>query len=242
MRRYLFITGLILMLATGLHAADVKFPDYVTAASSGNAGKAAGDLVPVIQGGATVKLTLGQFLNLLNGDCTVNVSTAEITCTKINGGTVADWSDAGSYPAGQCNTALNTVGPCPAQAIIDGSTGTGPTAAQMADPRCHVSNYGQAASDQYSQLPTAAANLSCLFSVDAARANKWGVKAGSNTITPLNQDGTIGTTGSSGGYLRFDNAVIGQELACWSYQSGASSYDWRCKAISVGTGRTLAAN
>ena len=121
-------------------------------------------------------------------------------------------------------------------ATIDGSAGTGPTAAQMADPRCHVSNYGMADSDQYSQLPTAAENLSCLFSVDAARAHKWGVKAGTNdNVTILAADGTIGTAGADNGYARMTAAQIGQEFACWSWRSGASTFDWRCKAISIGT-------
>lgn len=128
-----------------------------------------------------------------------------------------------------------------APAAIDGSSGTGPTAAQMADPRCQVSNYGQAASDVAVALPTVAENLSCLFVVGTAQTNKWGVQAAANDkIYLLAADGTI-SAGSDNGYARMTNAQVGQSFACWSFKTGSSAYDWQCKAIAIGTS-TFAAN
>lgn len=128
-----------------------------------------------------------------------------------------------------------------APTAIDGSSGTGPTAAQMADPRCHVSNYGQAASDVAVALPTVAENLSCLFTVGTAQTNKWGVRAATNDkIYLIAADGTI-SAGSDNGYARMTNAQVGQSFACWSFKTGSSAFDWQCKAIAIGTS-TFAAN
>ena len=125
---------------------------------------------------------------------------------------------------------------------IDGSAEPTLTAAQMSDPRCSVTNYGMTDADHYVNLPTVAANLSCLFNVGTARAHKWGVKAGaSDTIYLIGSDGSI-AAGSDNGYARFDNTVVGQSFACWSFTTGSGAWDWQCKAISVGTGRTFAAN
>ena len=129
-----------------------------------------------------------------------------------------------------------------APAYIDGSAGTGPTAAQMADPRCTCSNYGQAASDVAVALPVPTAGLSCLFQVSTAQSNKWGVRAAANDkIYLIAADGTI-AAGSDNGYARMTAAQVGQAFACWSGSfDGGSTYDWRCKAIAIGTS-TFAAN
>lgn len=124
---------------------------------------------------------------------------------------------------------------------IDGSAGVTLTAAQMSDPRCHVSNYGQAASDVANNLPPAADNLSCLFDVGTAQTNKWGVRADTNDkIYLIASDGSI-TSGSDNGYASMTNAQVGQSFACWSFRTGSSSYDWKCQAIAIGTS-TFAAN
>jgi hypothetical protein len=122
-------------------------------------------------------------------------------------------------------------------AVIDGSTAATLTAAQMSDPRCHVSNYGQTTADVRITLPTAAANLSCLFEVDTAQAaNHWGVLAGANdNITIIAADGTIGSAGSDAAAAVMTAAQIGQSFACWTARTGASAYDWRCKSIAIGT-------
>jgi hypothetical protein len=126
-------------------------------------------------------------------------------------------------------------------ATIDGSAGTGPTAAQMQDPRCRVSNYGQAASDVAVALPAPADNLSCLFVVETAQSNKWGVQAAANDkIYLIAADGTI-AAGSDNGYARMTAAQVGQSFACWSMKTGASAWDWSCKGVAIGTS-TFAAN
>jgi len=122
------------------------------------------------------------------------------------------------------------------QAIIDGSAHVHLTAAQMSNPMCHVSNYGQAAADINIGLPTAASNLSCLFSVSTAQSNHWGVLAAANDgIYILAADGTVSAKGDDAAAAVMTAAQLGQSFACFSIQTGASAWDWLCKAISIGT-------
>jgi hypothetical protein len=127
-------------------------------------------------------------------------------------------------------------------AVVDGHAAANLTAASMSDPRCTVTNYGQSAEDVAVTLPTAAANLSCLFNVGTAQAaNKWGVRAGTNDkIYLIAAAGTI-SAGDDNGYARMTAAQVGQSFACWSFTTGSGAYDWQCKAISIGSS-TFAAN
>jgi hypothetical protein len=126
--------------------------------------------------------------------------------------------------------------------VVDGHAAANLTAASMSDPRCSVTNYGQSAEDVAVTLPTAAANLSCLFNVGTAQSgNKWGVRAGTNDkIYLIAAAGTIGV-GNDNGYARMTAAQVGQSFACWSFTTGSGAYDWQCKAISIGSS-TFAAN
>jgi hypothetical protein len=126
-------------------------------------------------------------------------------------------------------------------ASVDGSAAANLSAAALSDPRCSVTNYGQTTADVAITLPTAAANLSCLFNVYTARSNKWGVRAGaSDLIYLVAADGTI-AKGSDNGYARMTAAQEGQSFACWSITTGSGVFDWSCKAIAIGTS-TFAAN
>jgi hypothetical protein len=127
------------------------------------------------------------------------------------------------------------------QTTIDGSAHVHLTAIQMQRPTCHVSNYGQTTADVSIGLPTAAANLSCLFSVDTAQANHWGVLADTNDgITIIAADGTISAQGTDGAAAIMTAAQVGQTFACWSARTGASAWDWRCKAVAIGTSTFVA--
>jgi hypothetical protein len=121
---------------------------------------------------------------------------------------------------------------------VDGhTTNTNLTAANVSNTIIY--NNGQAASDVYLNLPTAAAGYSALFTVYTAQAYKWGVKAGaSDKIYLLASDGTV-SVGSDNGYARMTQAQAGQCFACWTFKTDA--YDWMCKAVSIGTS-TFAAN
>lgn len=120
-------------------------------------------------------------------------------------------------------------------AVIDGSAHVHLTANQMRDANCQVSSYGQAAEDINIGLPTAAFGLSCLFTVATAQSNHWGVLASTNDKIYL-----IAAAGTVVGGTDADAAVmvaaqLGQSFACWSFNSGNATYDWMCKAISIGT-------
>lgn len=122
---------------------------------------------------------------------------------------------------------------------VDGSASGSLSAAQVSGTI--INNYGQDASDVSLTLPTAAAGYNALFVVGTAQTNKWGVQAGTNDkIYLLAADGTI-AAGSDNGYARMTNAQIGQSFACWTFKTGSSTWDWMCKAGSIGTS-TFAAN
>jgi hypothetical protein len=98
-----------------------------------------------------------------------------------------------------------------------------------------ITNLGQGAGDVALTLPTEEEGLQALFTVGVTVAYKWGVKAPSGkTLTLIGASGTI-TEGSTDGYLRMTLAQKGQSFACWTFKTGESTYDWMCKAISIGT-------
>lgn len=190
---------------------------------------------------ATIDLTAGTGITLSSGQISVTAGTYQpydagmiswpsaVTATEI--GYVDGVTSA-------IQTQLNNKAPLVASSV-DGSTSTTLTAAQVSGTI--VSNYGQSAADVALVLPTAAAGYNALFVVGTAQAYKWGVRAGtSDKIYLLAADGTI-SAGSDNGYARFTNAQIGQSFACWTFKTGASTWDWQCKAGSIGTS-TFAAN
>lgn len=123
--------------------------------------------------------------------------------------------------------------------IVDGSASASLTAAQVSGT--HVSNYGMGGADVALTLPAAAAGYRALFDVSTAQAFKWGVRANTTDLIYLiAADGTV-AAGSDNGYARMTAAQVGQVFVCWTFQSGASAYDWKCKAGAIGTS-TFAAN
>jgi hypothetical protein len=122
---------------------------------------------------------------------------------------------------------------------VDGATDISLSAAQVSGSV--VTNYGQTTADVALTLPAAAAGYRALFVVGTAQSNKWGVRAGTNDkIYLVAADGTI-SAGSDNGYARMTAAQVGQSFTCWTFKTGASEWDWQCKAIAIGTS-TFAAN
>ena len=117
---------------------------------------------------------------------------------------------------------------------FDGSTTNPITAAQMMDSI--VTNYGQAASDIYVTLPTAAAGLRATFVVGTAHVgNKWGIKAGTNDkIYLIALDGTV-VAGADNGLARFAATQIGQCVEVWAIKTGTATWDWCARATCIGT-------
>lgn len=117
---------------------------------------------------------------------------------------------------------------------VDGhTTSTNLTAAQVSNTI--ITNYDQAASDVFLILPTAAAGYSFLMNVATAQSKHFCVEAGaSDKIYLIAAAGTI-AAGDDGAAACFVAAQVGQQAACWTFKTGASSYDWACKAIAIGT-------
>ena len=119
-------------------------------------------------------------------------------------------------------------------AEVDGHvTSTDLTAAQVSNTVIH--NYDQAASDVFLILPTAAAGYSFLMTVATAQANHFCVEAGANDKIYLIAAAGTTAAGADGAAACFVAAQVGQQAACWTFKTGASTYDWACKAIAVGT-------
>jgi len=117
---------------------------------------------------------------------------------------------------------------------VDGhTTSTDLTAAQVSNTIIH--NYDQAASDVFLILPTAAAGYSFLLTVVTAQANHFCVEAGANDkIYLIAAAGTI-AAGDDGAAVCFVAAQAHQQAACWTSKTDATTFDWNCKAIAIGT-------
>ena len=119
-------------------------------------------------------------------------------------------------------------------AEVDGhTTSTDLTAAQVSNTVIH--NYDQADSDVFLIAPAAAAGYSALFTVVTAQAKHWCFEAAaSDKIYLIAAAGTV-AAGDDGAAVCMMAAQLGQSFACWTFKSGAATYDWMCKAISIGT-------
>lgn len=161
------------------------------------------------------------------GAKTVDNSTASHLLCKDSNGEVENCG--GVTISGTTSPVIN-INP----AEVDGhTTSTDLTAAQVSNTVIH--NYDQAASDVFLIAPAAAAGYSALFNVVTAQSNHWCFEAAANDkIYLIASAGTI-AAGDDGAAVCMMAAQIGQSFACWTFKSGASSYDWMCKAISIGT-------
>jgi hypothetical protein len=119
-------------------------------------------------------------------------------------------------------------------AEVDGhTTSTDLTAAQVSNTVIH--NYDQADSDVFLIAPAAAAGYSALFTVVTAQAKHWCFEAAaSDKIYLIAAAGTV-AAGDDGAAVCMMAAQLGQSFACWTFKSGAATYDWMCKQISIGT-------
>lgn len=119
-------------------------------------------------------------------------------------------------------------------AEVDGHTDqTALTAANVSNTV--ITNYGQGAADVFLLLPAAAAGYSFLATVATAQANHFGVEAAANDkIYLIAADGTI-AAGDDAAAVVMTAAQVGQQFACWTFKTGATAYDWACKAIAIGT-------
>lgn len=85
-----------------------------------------------------------------------------------------------------------------------------------------VNNYGQAAPNTLT-LPTAAAGYNCIVVVSTAGAGALNVKAGASDKIYLD-----GVALDDGDKAALATPAVGNTLTCFTFQTGASAYDWIC--------------
>jgi hypothetical protein len=108
--------------------------------------------------------------------------------------------------------------------VVSGATHFHPTALQVSGTM--ISNYGQTTADVMVQLPTAVAGMNFRAIVGTAQAgNYWRFQADTNDKIYFD-----GTAGSDNGYVQQAAAVVGSYMTCFTFQTGASAYDWICKS------------
>lgn len=91
-----------------------------------------------------------------------------------------------------------------------------------------ISNYGQGASNNLQQLPTAAEGMSFVAMCGTAQAaNYFGFRAGASDKIYLD-----GTDGSDNGSVLIAAPVVGAMIVFFTFQTGASVWDWAATIIS----------
>ena len=98
-----------------------------------------------------------------------------------------------------------------------------------------ITNYTQTAADTFLYLPAAAAKLDGLFTVITPQAEHWGVVAANGDVIYLIAAAGTVVAGANQAAVVMTAAEAGQAFAVWSFKSGAASYDWMAKAISIAT-------
>jgi hypothetical protein len=205
------------------------------AGTTGNAEIARSGQASCVFDGATTAGDYVQPSTSVAGDC-ADVGATAPTSGQIIGRVLSTNGGAGTYAISLAPPHYGSPYATTPITTIDGHTAVTLTAAQMQNPSCRVSNYGQTTADVRVTLPAAAANLSCLFEVETAQSNHWGVLAGTGDgISIIAAAGTVGTQGTDADAAVMIAAQVRQSFACWSTRTGASAYDWTCKAISIGT-------
>jgi hypothetical protein len=106
--------------------------------------------------------------------------------------------------------------------LIDGSAGGSPSVASL---RCgpQITNYGQSGASENVSLPAEAAGLSFLASVGTAPGSYYW-RFTSYTSGAITLDGVSGKN-----YAEFATPAVGNFLACFTQQTGASTFIWICK-------------
>jgi hypothetical protein len=107
---------------------------------------------------------------------------------------------------------------------VDGHAAGALTAAQVTNTTIH--NADQAASDVTKGLPTAAKDYRFVGVVATAQAgNEWCFQADTNDKVYLD-----GVAGSDNGKVCNNAPAVGHWIACRTFKSSASTYDWLCES------------
>lgn len=93
-----------------------------------------------------------------------------------------------------------------------------------------ISNVGQTTAADL-QLPAASGGMNFMLTVGAASGYAWRIRAGATDKIYFN-----GTAGIDNGYVGTTTPVVGSYLSVFSFQTGASSWDWMAVSGSGGWG------
>jgi hypothetical protein len=157
---------------------------------------------------------------------TINAGNSTLLCKDSSGEVEA----CGGVTISGTTSPVVNVNP---QEVDAHTTSTNLTAAQVSNTIIH--NYDQGASDVFTILPAAAAGYSFLVTITTAQSNHFCVEADADDkIYLISAAGTV-AAGNDGAGVCMMAAQVGQSFACWTFKSGASTYDWQCKAIAIGT-------
>jgi len=91
-----------------------------------------------------------------------------------------------------------------------------------------ISNYGQAAVNNLQALPTAAEGMSCVAVCGTAQAAHY-FRFQADTDDKVYLDGVAG---SDNGYVSIAAPVVGAMIVFFTFQTGASTFDWFAVTIS----------
>ena len=90
-----------------------------------------------------------------------------------------------------------------------------------------ISNYGQGASDNLQQLPSAAEGMSFIALCGTAQAaNYFRFQAAASDKIYLE-----GAAGSDNGYVSIMAPIVGAAIAFFTFQTGSTSWDWFANTI-----------
>ena len=92
-----------------------------------------------------------------------------------------------------------------------------------------ISNYGQSGANTQT-LPTAAAGLNGIVVIGTAGAGAFHLKAGPNDLIYLD-----GTALNDGDKVSVATPAVGDHFTFFSFQTGASTYDWIVSSGAQGT-------
>lgn len=243
MKKYLAILVAIIGMASYAQAADVKISELPAATAV-----TADDLFVITDSPASSptskKVAAANMLTYFQAAFTGTPEQGDIlyyngtNWVMLNHGTAGQILKSGGHGANPSWTGTLSITSITGTAItpaeVDGHTDqTALTAANVSNTV--ITNYGQGAADVFLLLPAAAAGYSFLATVATAQANHFGVEAAANDkIYLIAADGTIAAGDDAAGVV-MTAAQVGQQFACWTFRTGASAFDWACKAIAIGT-------
>ena len=157
-------------------------------------------------------------MEIINGIKTI--SAPIINSPNVDGGTIDNCIVGGTTPAPGTFTSLEGN-------ISEIIQATSDTLIASELRSVQISNYGQGASDNLQQLPIAAEGMSFIALCGTAQAaNYFRFQADTSDKIYLE-----GAAGSDNGYVSIATPVVGAAIAFFTFQTGATTFDWFANTI-----------